>query len=492
MSGYHSRAVYRLSKSKLMSALQCGKRLYLEIHSPDLAQIEAGLQARFDVGHRVGEVARSLHRHGRLIGHADDPSAALEETKRALECGDDVLLFEPAFEHGGVLVRADMLFRRHGRCRLVEVKATTSVADHHLQDAAIQAWVIDGAGCPVDAVSIAHLDGAFVYPGGDNYRGLFSYVDVTQDIASLRAQVPALALRCQQILVGPAPSIAVGRQCREPYSCPFLSRCDRDAPTYPLSMLGQHWRLRERLAALGYRDLRDVPESEIGDGLPRRIWSAVVNGESFIDPNVAKLINDLEFPRYYLDFETIQFAIPIWPGTRPYEQLPFQWSCHAEHADGTATHDEFLDTTGDAPMQRCMEHLIAAVGNAGPVFGYSGFEVRILREAATRHPALAPQLNALAARVIDLLPIVRSNYYHPAQNGSWSIKAVAPTIAADLAYDLLEEVSDGGGAQHAYAEMIDRQTPPDRKRRLEESLRTYCRRDTEVMIRLARRLIGTT
>ena len=480
--------MYRLSKSKLMSALQCPKRLYLEIHQPDLAKIDASLQSRFDTGHRVGEVARSLYPEGRLIGHDDDLGAALRETQAVLAADGDLLLFEPTFRHGGVLVRADLLFRKGGRYRLVEVKATTAVEDHHYQDAAIQAWVIDGAGYPIDAVSIAHVDNSFIYPGHGDYRGLLKFVDVTQDIEPLRPTVPELMLRCQQILSGPLPEIPVGRQCGEPYECPFLGWCDRDAPEFPLSILGRHWRLRDQLAAGGYRDLRDVPEADIGNGLPYRIWNATRSGSVFLNPKAADELRALDYPRYYLDFETIQFAVPIWVGTRPYEQLPFQWSCHIEHADGRLEHREFLDTVGDAPMRACMEALIGALGTDGPVFAYTGFERRVLREAAARDAELAPALDAIVGRLVDLHAVAKNHYYHLAQRGSWSLKSVLPTIAPDLDYANLTEVADGGAAQVAYVEMVDPQTPQERKDALERALRIYCRRDTEGMVRITRRL----
>ena len=473
-----------------MSALQCQKRLYLEIHQPELAEADTGSQTRFDTGHRVGEVARSLYPEGRLIGHTDDLRAALQETETALAGDGDLLLFEPAFQHGGVLIRADLLFRRDGRYRLVEVKATTCVKDHHLQDAAIQAWVIDGAGCPVDAISIAHVDSSFVYPGGGNYCGLLTSTDVTQDIDALRSQVPPMTLRCQQILSNPMPEIAVGKQCNEPYNCPFHAWCDRDAPEYPLSILGNYWRLKETLAASGYRDLRDVPEDAIGDGLPHRIWAAVLRGDAFVDPKAAGFLRDLDYPRHYLDFETIQFAVPVWAGTRPYEQLPFQWSCHIERADGSLSHREFLDTGGDAPMATCLEKLVGALGAEGPVFAYSGFEGRILREAAVRQPALALSLEGIRRRLVDLHSIAKAHYYHPAQKGSWSLKSVLPTIAPDLDYANLGEVSDGGSAQMAYMEMIARTTSAERKIELARALRIYCRRDTEGMVWIARHLLG--
>ena len=486
-----STAPIRLSKSRLMSGVQCSKRLWLEMHEPWRATIDAGLMSRFDTGHRVGEVARSLYPEGRLIGHVDDLAAALAETEAALAGDGDLLLFEPAFRHGAVLVRADLLFRRGGRYRLVEVKATTSVMDHHLQDAAIQAWVIDGAGYPVDGVSIAHVDNSFVYPGGGDYRGLLKSVDVTEDVDRVRDDVPALVLRCQRIVAVGMPDVSVGKHCQSPYACPFLAWCDRDRPAHPLSILGHQWRLRDQLAELGYRDLRDVPEAAIGEGLARRIWLATQSGTPYLDPRAADLLRDLPYPRCYLDFETIQFAVPIWSGTRPYEQLPFQWSCTIEHRDGTLDHREFLDTSGDAPMHACLQALVVAIGVDGPVFAYTGFEGRVLREGCARHPELAAALTAIAARLVDLHDIARSHYYHPAQNGSWSIKRLLPTIAPDLDYANLDEVADGGSAQLAYLEMVHAETAAERRMRVADALRIYCRRDTLGMVRIAQHFLTT-
>jgi hypothetical protein len=480
----------RLSKSRLMSGAQCVKRLWLEMHEPWRAQIDAAAQAGFATGHRVGEVARSLHPEGRLIGHVDDLAAALAETQSALAADGDLVLFEPALSHGDVLIRADLLFRRDGRYRLVEVKATTGVKDHHLHDAAIQAWVIGGAGYPLDSVSIAHVHNSFVYTGGDDYRGLVKSVDVTQDIAAPCGEVPHLLARCQQAVAGPMPEVNVGKQCNSPYPCPFSAWCNRGRPEYPLSILGNPG-LRKRLAGQGYRDVRDVPAGAIDDGMPRHIWSAVVTGVPFTDPRAADVLRDLPYPRYYLDFETVQFAVPIWPGTRPYEQLPFQWSCTIEHPDGTLEHREFLDTSGEAPMRPCLQALVESIGFDGPVFSYTDLEGRVLREGGARYPDLAPALDALAIRLVDLYPIARAHYYHPAQNGSWSIKRLLPTIAPDLDYANLDEVADGTSAQLAYLEMVDPATADERRTRLAAALRVYCRRDTEGMVRIVQHLTAT-
>jgi hypothetical protein len=269
-----------------------------------------------------------------------------------------------------------------------------------------------------------------------------------------------------------------------------MSHCSANGPEYPLSILGRHRTLRDTLIAQGYRDLRDIPEEAIGDGRPRQLWEATLAGRVSVDTAAATLLRGLGYPRYYLDFETIQFAVPIWAGTRPYEQLPFQWACTVEHENGSIEHREFLDISGAAPMRACAEALIAALGTEGPVFAYTGFEARIIGEAAARYSDLAPQLYAIIGRIVDLHELARSYYYHPTQKGSWSLKAVVPTIAPELDYGALSDVADGTSAQLAYFEIIDPATPEQRKRELIDALRVYCRRDTEAMVRLVGKLEG--
>lgn len=182
---------------------------------------------------------------------------------------------------------------------------------------------------------------------------------------------------------------------------------------------------------------------------------------------------------------TIAFAVPRWLGTRPYQQLPFQWSCHIEPADGELSHEEFLDLSGEAPMRAFSEALVATIGEQGPVIVYNaGFEKTVLRRLADYCPDLADSLNAVRDRVFDLLPVMRDHYYHPDMHGSWSIKHVLPTIAPDLDYTKLDGVQHGGDAQDAYLACIDPTTAESERVRLGEGLRRYCEVDTLAMVRI--------
>lgn len=481
---------YRLSKSKVLSGLQCPKRLYLEIHHPDFAEVSDAVERMFSNGHLVGDIARRSLPEGRLIGSADDLKAALSETKAELKSGRTKTLFEPAFQHGGVLVRADIFSRRGSTNHVVEVKSSTSVKDYHLRDAAIQHWVISGAGYALDSVSIAHIDNAFVYQGNGDYRGLLKQVDVTGDIVDYIGQVPAWVEGMQQMLAEDMPDIGTGAHCHDPFECPFLGYCSRGQPEFPVDLLPRGRKAAERLRASGYDDLRKVPETLLDNAKHKRVWKATVTGEPEFDPRAAGFIRNLDYPRFYLDFETIQFAVPIWAGTRPYEQLPFQWSCHIEGRGNELQHREFLDVSGEPPMRSFAERLIATVGDRGAILVYGHFEARILKELSERFPDLESPLSGISKRLVNLHPITEEHYYHPAMKGSWSLKAVLPTIASDLDYDRLGEVQDGGAAQDAYIEIISPATSDERRTGLEKDLRAYCGRDTEGLVRLARFILN--
>jgi hypothetical protein len=194
-----------------------------------------------------------------------------------------------------------------------------------------------------------------------------------------------------------------------------------------------------------------------------------------------------------MDFETTQSAVPRWKGKRPYQQIPFQFSVHRLGRTGKLQHMSFLDVSGKDPSLAFAKALLAACGNQGAIFVYNAsFEQARIRELAERYPRLAAGLKAVNDRVVDLLPIAREHYYHPSQEGSWSIKAVLPAMCPDLDYAELEGVKDGGMAMEAYAEAIAAETTPARKAEIERQLTAYCALDTYALVRLWSIFSGST
>jgi hypothetical protein len=494
-----------LSKSRILAHRQCPKRLWLQINKPELIETDDAAQSRMAAGTHVGELARDLQSGGLLID-SDDLGQCLADTEQALASSPRPL-FEATFQHDGVLVRADLLLPDEGGYRLAEVKSSARVKENHYEDAAVQAWVARNAGVPLTRIEIAHIDTSFVYPGGGDYRGLFTHADITEDVSTLENDVPGWVEAARTTLAGDEPNIEPDGGCYEPFECPFLAYCqpasedENEAEGFPPEILPYGKALAASLREDGFNDLRDVPVERLDKPKHQRVWRATVNDKAEIDPMAGRILADLPYPRYYIDFETIQFAIPIWTGTRPYAQIPFQWSCHIELAPGTTLPNFFLADGNTDPRREFADSLLKVLdksfltnflpgfncdgfSDAGPILVYNqGFECARMRELGIAFPDLAPAFDAAIERVVDLLPITRAYYYHPKMRGSWSLKAVLPTIDPEQSYEGMM-VADGGMAQEAFLEMIDPETDPDRKEELRQALLDYCAMDTFSMVRL--------
>jgi hypothetical protein len=340
-------------------------------------------------------------------------------------------------------------------------------------------------GLTVRQVAVATLNSDFVYAGDGRYDGLLVETDVTERVQERLAGVAQLVADARRTLADlDEPAVTVGVHCDAPHSCEFYAHCAPRAGKYPVLGLGGSKEKLFELMHLGFADLRDVPEAELKNDLQRRIWQQSRLEKPYVDAELRTLVGSLPFPRYYLDFETVAPAVPIFAGTRPFEALPFQWSCHIEPSRGRVEHAEFLDLGAKPPMRRLAESLLATLGTTGPILVYTPYERRVLKDLAARYPDLTAGLAALDERIVDLHPPTRRHYYHPAMLGSWSIKAVLPTVAPELSYRTLGEVQDGLAAQHAYVEAIQPTTTDARRATLRRALLDYCRQDTLALVKL--------
>ncbi len=481
----------RLSKSKLMAALQCERRLWLEVHHPEQAELSAATRAAFATGHEVGDVARALysarHGDGPTLPYEGGLGQALAATKRLLADPDDQRpVYEATFQHQGILVRLDVLLREASGIRLIEVKSSTSLKPEHISDCAIQAWVARGAGLDFKTMSLAHIDNRFVYPGGGDYQGLLVEHDITSEVMALQSEVPRWLASAQAVAAGRTePDVRPGKRCVTPYDCAFMAHCWPADAAYPVQVLGGDREILGNLVAAGFRDLRDIPAERLTRADHRRIQAVTCVGIPQLDPAAGEFLATLGYPRYFLDFETVAPAVPVFPGTRPYETLPFQFSCHVLHADGLTEHRSHLDLSGEEPSGQCAEALLAALDATGPVFVYTAYEKRVIDGLAQRFPELVTGLDAINGRLVDLYPLTKKHFYHPDMQGSWSLKKVLPVVAPDLRY-AAGEVQDGTAASAAWLEAQQPGITPARRAVLAAELTRYCALDTEGLIRLTR------
>jgi hypothetical protein len=241
----------------------------------------------------------------------------------------------------------------------------------------------------------------------------------------------------------------------------------------------------KQLIATGVNDLRTIDLNSFSNEVYQRIGRSLQAGQFQLEANAKKIVSQLPYPYYFMDFETVNPAIPVWAGTRPYQQVPFQWSCHIQAENGVMRHEAYLSDAHSDPRLAFTESLVALLGNTtGTIFVYHApFEKSHLREMAQVFPQYHDQIQGMNARIFDLLPLMRNHYYHPNMRGSWSIKAVLPTIADDLDYQQLM-VSHGGDAMEAFNEMMQLSTSSERYHALKQGLLDYCKLDTLAMVRL--------
>jgi hypothetical protein len=477
----------RLTKSRFLSGLQCSKRLWFEVHEP--LKDHSGDTMALVNGRAVDELIQGLQ-PGRVVSREAGMAAAVRQTRDILSQGAPPVLYQGAFQEGLFEVVVDVLRRKDNAFDLIEVKASTEATAEHLSDVAFQALVLQRAGLCVGRAYICHANKAFVLKQPGSYAGLLVETDVT---AQVRALLPIIARDAEEytsvMTRSSAPRVSVGNQCEHPYPCPFIERCDhhRDRPErIPLSILPRGTRVVAKLHSEGYEDLRDVPEGLLRNAEHRRIHAATTSGRPVTDPDAAADLRRLAPPFAYLDFETINLAVPEVIGTRPYEQCPFQWSLHVEQPDGGLHHADYLEVARFEDLHALASQLLEALPARGPVFVYNkSLEEGVLILLARLLPGLAPSLHEVVRRLVDLWPITKAAYYHPRMLGSWSLKAVLPTIEPSLNYDDLEEIRDGGGAQMAFFE-LRQPLSSERQAELAERLKAYCKRDTYGMVVLRR------
>ncbi|WP_455206914.1 DUF2779 domain-containing protein [Kaarinaea lacus] len=478
------------SKTKVIAGLQCEKQLHLRVHHPEWA---AQTESPATLTGRVVEAhARALFPGNALVDRADPVSDPVALTRELMTNPTVPGLFEAAIRSDDLLVFVDVLTREKDGWILTEIKASTSVKDKHIEDVAIQAVALTRAGICVNKYELMHINSDFIYFGGHDYAGLFVREDISEQVQAHTAFIEAQLDPFKRMLIGPQPERHLGPYCNKPYPCPYKKVCEAQDADYPVAYLPNGWRVAQQLIAQGIYDIRDIPPDALHSDVHLWIRRVTREGRAELKPGARQLLQQLAYPRYYLDFECIQFAIPIWKGTQPFTQLPFQFSCHSQTSPDNLRHQAFLDTSGEDPRRAFAEALVAACGEAGPIIVYyQAFEKSVINELIVQFPDLAEALRTIHSRIFDLLPVLKQYYYHPDMKGSWSIKRVLPCLVPELSYAALGTVQDGTQAQAVYLEIISGNLgePEQAARRVD--LLDYCQLDTLAMVKIVEKICGS-
>lgn len=484
----------RLSKSKFLSGLQCHKRLYLEIMRPELATPpDPSTQAILAMGTEIGVLAQRRFPGGVVVGPGlRQREAAIIQTAKLIEDSRIPAIFEGAFEYEGVVVRVDILERlptadgTSQAWRLIEVKSSTRVKDVHLDDLAIQRYVLQGTGLNVAETCLMHIDTGYLYQGGEiDLQALFAVDEVSAVVIDRQKIVPEQLSAMKAVLLEPHPPvIEPDARCHSPYECRFWAHCTHDKSPRWIYFLPGAKKVVEGLVHNGITTIDDIPHDVNLSITQRRVKDNV----EWISTGLVSMLRSVAYPIHHLDFETVMLAVPRFPAMRPYQAIPVQWSNHIELESGEIIHQEFIHGDATEPRKRWAEALIESLGVAGTIVVYSSYEEAMMRQVAEAFPEFRQAMSAISKRLWDLLPVIREHYYHPGFQGSYSIKSVLPAIVPGMSYrDLL--IQDGGQAASEYYRMIFVEEDWIEQAKIREALLQYCARDTMAMVELRRVLM---
>ncbi len=489
----------QLSKSDYMLYLRHPAWLWIKKHAKHLLPpVDAALQARFDEGHAFEPYAESLFPDVVRLGFSDFASyqALPNETLRAWQSGADVVA-QGRYEDGQITCISDVVSRDGDGFILTEIKSGTSAKPEHTFDLAFQRVVLEAAGFPITRCEVAHVNREYVRNGAIDPNQLVAITDITEaveeQLENTRVRIDqALSVAASDTMPDPAPERARLKsydewlEIREKLDPPLT---DSSIHSLPFMSADKATKLIEA----GITEIDQIVDASVLSKSTRRYLSALAQGGRRVDKDrLDTFLSEIVYPVYYFDYETSQSLLPPWDGTRPYQQVPFQYSLHIQRTPGgEIEHREYLHRDGSNPMPALLERLREDIGDTGSVLvWYEGFEKARNNEMAAAFPEYAPFLNDLNARVIDLMkPFADETVTDPAFKGSASIKAVLPVLVPELTYSDLG-IQEGGSASRLWKEVTLTNPDSPEREKVYADLVEYCTLDTWAMVAIHRTLLS--
>jgi predicted RecB family nuclease len=490
----NSNKIPMLSKSRYLSGLQCHLRLWHSCFNRELAsEVTPSQQALFDTGHSVGQLATRLFPEGILIREDHlHHQEAVQTTEHVLIDPNVSSIFEAAFLYHDVRIRVDILKRLDNvQWDMVEVKSSTSVKEIHLPDVAIQYYVLNGSGLKINRVFLLLINNRYVYDGKRlDLEDFFYFSDVTDQALSIQGEIPLRINEQKKMLDSSgAPVIQPSRHCTTPFTCEFWEYCTKDMPEHWIfNLYGISQKKFDELTGMSVKDIKNIPDAFNLTELQERMKKCVKKNDAYISNKLHAQLTNLEYPVHFLDFETVNPAIPLYSDTSPYEVIPFQWSDHILHKDGLLVHKEYLCEDHRDPREDFTRTLLEALDERGSIFIYTTYEKIIIKRLAEHLPQYRDDLLRIPNRFKDLCSIIRHYFYHPGFHGSFSLKSVLPVLVPEMSYNSLS-IKDGSHASFEYLRLIHPDTPPGEKEKIKEDLLVYCSQDTLAMVRIRDQLM---
>lgn len=487
-----------LSKSKYCKLVQYPKILWMNKYKSDVA-VPTAREAVLANGTAVGELARNLFGDYTNIEFNTDLNIMVEDTKKMLKSKPNIIT-EASFNYDNNFCSVDILKNNLDGVEIYEVKSSTDVHDIYLDDASYQYFVLSNLGLNVKKVCIVYINKQYVRDKELEIEKLFNIQDIT-DIAKLKQdeikKTIEMANKYMDEYNGDnEPNTDIGMHCFNPYKCEFWEYCTRNLPKPNVFDIGGGMHTSKKFEKYyeGKISFRDLQNENLNPKFLEQIDFELNNLKPKIEKEAIKgLMDSLKYPLYFIDYETYQLAIPEVEGTKPYQQLPFQYSLHIIKEKGASLqHKEFLAEIDDQNyIRHFAESMIKNMPENGSVIIYNkAFEPVRNNEIARMYPDLKDELERINSNIIDFMePFKQRKYYTKEMHGSASIKAVLPALYPndpELDYHNLPVVHNGGEASEAFLSL--RNMSKEEQKEIRHGLLVYCELDTYAMVKIWEKL----
>lgn len=475
---------FSITKHRFLNTLICPTLGWLSTHSDDTPPT-TGDQFRMALGKEIGARARRLFPDGTLV---DDPDMdrAVARTQSLLRDPGVPALFEAAFQAGAWAARADIIIRRNNGWHLVEVKSALDDNDRYRNDMAYTAMVLGMSGLSITGVSLFLISRGFKLGMPDT--DLFNEIDHTADALPAAESFTPIAEDVERVLSqAEKPDARLLFACRK---CRFYDRCIRTEIANPVTDLPRITNtIFNKLVERNIARIEDIPDSFPLSRRQRLARQCVLSGQPYIGEHLGQALDSIAWPAFYLDFEAINTALPLYPGIAPHDTIPTQYSIHVCAQPGVVTaHREYLADPRKDCRRELATRLAADLEGHGSIFMYSNYELRIIKLLAGLYPDLAASLMALKPRLVDLKRILEKNMYHPGFRGRASLKKILPVLVPDMSYDKFA-IGDGDAALAVFASMIREDYREAELATMRYNLLRYCEQDTLAMVKIHARLV---
>ncbi|MBQ3475633.1 MAG: DUF2779 domain-containing protein [Bacilli bacterium] len=485
-----------ISKSLYCNYVQCKKMVWLLKNKME-EYVETKNEQVLDNGNKVGDLARRYFGNYSLVKYDEVLINMIMDTKKLLKDGKEIIC-EASFKFNNLFASIDVLKIEDDGVSIYEVKSSSEIKDIYKDDASFQAYILKKLGYKIKSVNIMHVNSNYVLGKEFDIKEFFTVEDIT-DISILKEnEIEEYVKEMNEVLdSNKEPNIDIDKQCFSPYPCPFFKYCTKHLPEKNVfDINGKFIRLNDKLKLYheGNYSYETLINSVTNEKALDQIDFVLNNKKPKINvEKIKEFMSKLKYPLYFLDYETCQFVIPEIEGTRPYQQLTFQYSLHIlDKEDGELIHKEFLADVNDKDFIRHFaESLIKDIPGDGSVIIYNkSFEPTRNKEIARMYPEFKEDLEKINSNMIDfMIPFYEHWYYTKEMEGSYSIKYVLPALYRDdpsLDYHNLDLIHNGGEASSSFIDMIDKSEEEVLK--IRKALLKYCELDTYAMVKIYEKL----